>query len=205
MRHRWTDEEREIVRRDYKGTNASAEFIAYCLSAMTGERVTKYAVKGQVQRLGINTKPDRKPWSPEQDERLAELIGKYAPQRIARMMGRSINSVIVRAKRIGCSRRVRNGWFTKKEVCEILGVDHKLVQRWIDSRQLRASWHNETRPQKSGKSYWHIEEKHLKDFLLRYPTELVGRNVDLVLILDIVAGIRTGGGERCLKLTRVKT
>ena len=39
-KHQWTDEEREIVRRDYKGTNASSQAIA----ARIG--VTMCAVKG---------------------------------------------------------------------------------------------------------------------------------------------------------------
>jgi len=50
MKHHWIDEELEFVRRDYKGTNKSAEEIALNLG------VTKWAVKGQVQKLGGNRK-----------------------------------------------------------------------------------------------------------------------------------------------------
>jgi hypothetical protein len=186
--HRWTDEERQIVRRDYKGNNASAEAIARYLSALTGDRITIWAVRGQVQKLGI-AKIMRKNWDPEEDERLAELISTYPPAKVAKMMHRGINSVVLRAKRLGCSRRARNGWFTKKDVCGICGVDHHIVQRWIDQGLLKASWHNDRRPQKDGSAYWHIEEKDFKRFVCRYPGELQGRNVDLIVLVDILVGV----------------
>jgi len=72
-KHHWTDEEREIVRRDYRGTNASAEAIAHRL----GRGITKWAVKGQVQMMGI-AKVHRNGWSPKEDERLGQLITRYA-------------------------------------------------------------------------------------------------------------------------------
>jgi len=187
--HRWTEEELLIVRRDYQGTMRSAAAIAQYLSAMTGENITMYAVTGQVQKLGISF-IRRKSWTTDEDERLSDLIGKYDPKKIARIMGRSVNSVVVRSKRLGCSRRARNGWFTKREVCEILGVDHRLAQAWIDAGKLKASWHHDAKPQQKGGACWHVEEKDLRDFLRRYPTELVGRNVDLVTIVHILAGIK---------------
>lgn len=183
-KHHWTDEEREIVRRDYKGTNASAEAIAHRL----GNGITKWAVKGQVQMIGL-AKVHRNGWSPEEDERLGQLITRYAPNTVAKMMGRGVNSVVVRAKRLGYSRRVRDGWFTKTEVCEILGVDHKWVQQRIDAGQLKASWHNGTKPTNKGSACWHIAEQDLKAFIQRYPLELTGRNVDLFTIVEILAGL----------------
>lgn len=182
MSHKWTDEEREIVRRDYRGTNSSAEAIGDRLG------VSWCAVKGQVQKMGI-TKVHRYSWTPEEDEILTELIHRYAPGKIAKMMGRGVNSVVVRSKRLGLSRRVRDGWFTKEEVGKILGVDHKWLQQRIDSGQLKASWHNGRKPSKSGSACWHIEEKDLKTFIRRYPQELVGRNVDILLIVSILAGV----------------
>jgi len=106
------------------------------------------------------------------------------------MMHRSINSVVVMSKRLGCSRRVRDGWFTKREVCEILGVDHKWVQRRIDSGVIKATYHfPDRRPAKIGYSCWHIEENDLRQFIRKYPQELTSRNVDLIMIVDILAGL----------------
>lgn len=185
--HVWTDEEREIVRRDYDGTNAGADRIAARLG------VTRYAVKGMAYKLGVGKITDRRRWTPEEDERLTELITQYAPKDVARLMGRGLNSVVVRSKRLGLSRRVRDGWYTKREVCEILGVDHGRVQRWMDSGELRAVPHGSVRPQQGGGALWHIREADLRAFIIRNAGELNGRNVDLVQIVDILTPLRAAG------------
>ena len=181
---KWTDEERDIVRRDYSHTDASAEAIAQRL------RRTTASVKGQVQRIGIAKRSDRHPWTPEEEERLAELIPKYAPVTVARMMHRSLNSVVVKVKRLKISRRVRDGWFTKRDICQILAVDHRWVQSRIDMGILPASYHYpNSKPQKNGSACWHIKEKDFREFIRRYPQDLLGRNVDLITIVDILAGV----------------
>lgn len=182
-KHNWTDEEREIVRRDYQHTHASRQEIASRLG------VGEYGVASQIQKMGIAKRSDRHPWSPREDVRLAELITQYAPITVARMMDRTENSIVVRSKRLSISRRFRDGWFTKKEVCEILGVDHKWLQKRIDNEQLKARWHNGTKPTNCGSACWHIKEKDLREFIRRYPQDLTSRNVDLILIVDILVGV----------------
>ena len=181
--HRWTEEEREIVRQEYRNTHKSRRELAAKLG------VTEYAVAAQVSRMGLGKRTDRRPWTPEEDELLRELIPRKSVPGIARTMGRSVNAVTVRAKRIQASRRVRDGWYTKREVCEILGMTHKWVQRRIESGRLKATWHHERQPQQDGSGSWHIEEKDLKRFIRRYPEELNGRNVDLVQVVAILAGV----------------
>jgi len=181
--HKWTDEEREIIRSDYKHTHKSRQELASRLG------VTQYAVAGQIAYMGVARRDDRHLWTPEEKERLADLLQRYCPRRVARLMHRSINSVVVMSKRLGVSRRIRNGWFTKAEVCKILGMDHKWVQRRIDSGALVASYHYEHRPTQKGGSAWHIEEKTIRDFLRRYPEELNARNVDMIMVVDILAGV----------------
>lgn len=190
--HKWTEEEEAIVKRDYQGNSASIERISNRLSALAGFTITPCAVKGQVSKLGLS-KIYRKTWTPEEDEELKKLIHKYPVHQIAKKMKRGLNSITVRAKRLHFSLRVRDGWFTKQEVCEITGVDHRVVQRWIDSRRLKASWHNVTRPKQSGSAMWHIQGKDLRNFIRRYPGEL-GRNIDLVIIVDLLVGIGSTNG-----------
>jgi len=177
--HRWTDGDRDFVRANYTGHRASCEHIAATL------HVSWLAVRAQVQKLGI-ARIVRKYWRPEEDERLGRLIHQYRPEVVARMMHRGLNSVVLRAKRLHYSRRVRDGWFTKKEVCEILGEDHHWVQHRIDSGALKASYHYGHRPGKKGGAAWHIDERDLREFIIKYPDELTGRNVDMVILMDIV-------------------
>ncbi len=189
INHKWTDDERAIIRRDYKHSRASYQRLAEYFSHLTREKITPEAVKGQIQIMGIAKSDDRHPWSPKEDDKLRDLIHAFCPRVVARMMHRSINSVVVRSKRLSISRRCRNGWFTKQEIMGILGHDHKWVQRRIDSGALPANYHYEHRPSQKGSSAWHIEEKDLKKFIKTYPEELVGCNIDIMMIVEIISGV----------------
>ena len=181
--HKWTDDERDIIRRDYKHTRRSRRELAARLG------VTEYGVAGQISSMGIARSEDRRPWTPQEKEILAMLIPQYCPRVIARKMHRSLNSVVVMAKRINAPRRYREGWFTKREVCEILGHDHKWLQARIDSGALRATSHYGGTPSQKGMSAWHIREEDLVRFIRKHPQELVGCNIDIILIVELLAGI----------------
>ena len=195
-KHKWTDEERDIVRREYNGHNSSSILIAAKLSYLAGERITPCGVKGQVQKLGIAQ--DKSPrWTPEEEETLKDMITQYAPITIAKKLHRSLNAVVVKSKRLHCSRRVRDGWFTKMEVCEICGVDHHKVQRWIDAGELEAKPHKDgSIPQKESGACWEISEENLVKFLRQNASELQGRNVDLFQIVNLLSGVLATGLER---------
>jgi len=93
------------------------------------------------------------------------------------------------ATRLQVSRLIREGWFTKREVCEILAHDHKWVQARIDSGALKATYHYGSRPTQKGMSAWHIREHDLVQFIRRYPQELMGCNIDIIMIVELLAGI----------------
>ena len=175
VNHRWTKEERELLRREYRKTQESRRELAARLG------VSEFAVAAQITRMGIAKVIDRRPWTPEEDERLRRLMPHKSVRRIAKIMHRSINSVAVRAKRIQAFRHIREGWYTREEVCEILGRDPRWVQRRIDNGTLKATHHH-------GHD-WHIEERDLRAFIRTYCHELNGRNVDLVQVVAILAGI----------------
>ena len=185
-KHRWTEEERNIVRREYEHSRESAKRIAEYLG------VTEFAVKGQVSAMGLGNHDNRHPWTPKEEEKLKRLLRRWGPRMVAVKMHRSLNSVVLKAKRLNIQRRTRDGWFTKKDVCEILGVDHRWVQARIDSGALKAYYHYGTKPSKYGMSAWHIEEADLKEFIRRYPQELIARNLDMIMIVDILAGVVNG-------------
>jgi len=187
----WTDEERAVIRRDYKHSRESARQIAEYLTRVTGDRITQFAVRGQVTIMGIAKSDDRHPWSPQEDEKLMELIPSFSPRAVAKKMHRSINSIVVRSKRLCISRRVRNGWFTKSETMAILGHDHKWIQRRIDSGALVATYHYGHRPTQRGGSAWHIAERDLRKFIKTYPEELVGCNIDIITIVEIISGVNS--------------
>ena len=194
--HQWTDEEREIIRRDYQHTHESRRRIADFLSLRCGETVTEFAVAGQITIMGIAKRDDRRPWTEKEKEHLAELLHKYSPRDVAKIMHRSLNSVTVKARRMHISRRIRDGWFTKLEVCEILGMDHKWVQRRIDSGAIKASYHSDIKPSQKGMAMWHINAEDLTEFIRRYPEELNARNVDFIMVVELLAGVINGQHQK---------
>ncbi len=179
--HRWTDAEREIVRRDWQGNRASCAQIAQKLG------VTIYGVKGQAARMGImkNKSPD---WTPAEIEILESMIHRYPPLTIARRLHRSLNAVVIKSRRLHFSLRIRDGWYNKLEVCEILGVDHHWVQSRIDSGKLKASRRTDVKPSTLGSACWQILHKDLRDFIINNACALTGRNVDLFQIVSILTG-----------------
>lgn len=194
--HIWTEEDDMILRRDYRNDKASALEIARRLSR-PGDIVTEKAVKRRAYFLGLARKNDnkRKPWTPEEDALLEDLVRRYSLQEVARRLRRSLNSVKVRAVRLGLNVRAGREWYTKSDVCAILGVDGKWLQRRIESGALKATWHHGHEPKQGGSAAWRITPEDLREYIRTYAHELQGRNVDLIVIVDLLAGLKYDGAE----------
>jgi len=202
-KHKWTKEELDYVRVHYLGTNKSAQDIANVIG------VTFAAVKGQVQNLGVAKNTDyRKSWTREEEKQLRAMIHTHSVRHIALTMHRGIGSITNKIKRLRLHRRYRTGWYTKAEVCEILGVDHKWVQRRIDWRHLKATYHDGQRPSSKGMRRWHIDAIDLANFIRRHAREINSRNVDLpeiVFLLDLpLSENGNGNGKRRKSSCQVK-
>ena len=182
--HHWTQEERETVKREYQGTLKSRRELAAVLE------VSEFAVAGQIARMGLCNASDRTKWTPEEDKLLIELVPQLSMDKIAKQMNRSINAVTTRSKRLKTSRRTKGNWHTLKEVTDILGKDRRWVLRRIEDGRLKATPHYWTTPNDAGNSYWRINRNDLKVFIQTYPHELNGRNVDLITVVDILAGLK---------------
>ena len=118
-------------------------------------------------------------------------MSRYHPTRVANIMRRGVNSVVIRSKRLCISRKVKDGWYNKKEVREIFGVDHHWLQHRIDSGAIVATPHGNIKPSKHGGGCWHIEQGALRCFIRLYPQELVGKNIDIIQIVNILVGLET--------------
>ena len=184
LAHEWTPEERDFLRREYGKGRVSLQQIA----AKFG--VTQSTVKHEARRLGL-TKPapwavKAAPWTDEEDRLLLYLMGHYRPQTIARKLGRSVRAVSMRANKLGMSFRDRYGWYSQKEAASILGVDEHWLRARIENGALKAQWAGSGRSRNSPRR---ISRRALRTFIRRYAGELVGRNYDLLELVDVLAGL----------------
>lgn len=90
-------------------------------------RITRLCAAG---RLDILARFYHRLWSDDDLEYLQEHWGRVADDEVARHLNRSISAVVLKAKRLGISRR-ENVW-TATNVAELFGVNIKTVVRWID-------------------------------------------------------------------------
>lgn len=169
--HAWTEDEREFLRLGYKGTIQSLKDLAKEFG------LSDSSIRGQLSRMGLIKLEGR--WSQEEQEFLEENFARLPLTTLSKKLHRGVNAVAAKAYRLEVSRRVRDGFFTMRDVSRILGVD----ERWIE-RRIRNGFEIDMHPPKR------ISEEALRDFIRRYPEELTGHNVDFVMLVDILAGMK---------------
>lgn len=182
--HNWTVEERDFLRREYRYTIQSLKELA----AKMG--LTDSSIRQQLTRMGLLKLTGR--WTEAEEAFLVENYSRLSLLTISRKLHKSSNAVVGKAHRLRVTSRVRDGWFTMQEVSRILGVDQSWIRRRMSNGfQLEMGPHDPGRPPVKG-SYapWHISEEALRDFIRRYPEELTGHNVDFVMLVDILAGVK---------------
>lgn len=183
--HYWTEEEDMLLRQEYRHSIESLRTLGKRLG------VTENSVRQRLTRLGILRQAVR--WTPSELEFLEENYNKKSNKVLAKLLHKSVNSVVAKAHRLQVKKRNRDGWFTKTEVANILGVD----AGWITRRLKNAQCNLEMQPFDTDKlpkagyyNSWKISEKSLRDFIRTYPEELTGCNVDFTMLVDILAGIK---------------
>jgi len=183
--HYWSSGEDMILRQNYKHTMESLRQLADKLG------VTEDSCRQRLTRLGILRQAVR--WSESELRILENNYDKKSNKVLAKMLHKSQNSIVAKANRLRMKKRNRDGWFTKTEVANILGVDMGWITRRMKNGQCKLEmtpFDNERVPSKGHYDSWRISEKALRDFIRTYPEELTGCNVDFVMLVDILAGIK---------------
>lgn len=177
--HQWTEDDIGLLRLFYDGTRKTNEMIA----GLTG--ATILGVKGKASYLGLmHEKPPL--WTDRELKYLREFCHEKSTRMMSHELKRSPNAVKIKCVRLHLQLRLRDGWYDKMDVCEMLGVDHHKVQAWIERGDLKARWHDpESKPGAKGMAMWHIDAEDLKAFIVCHCQELQGRNIDLFSILDL--------------------
>jgi hypothetical protein len=183
--HAWTVDELHYLKTNHKFTRASRRDIAAALGLTVGQ------VSAQIHRMGlVRLSGSRRPWTEEEEQRLQNMAGAMPARHIARELRRSAGSVRGKLSEMGLSSRDRADWYTLGEAAEVLGMDERAVRRHIDAHRLKASWYHGRQPgPRAGSAAWCIRREDLRAFCRRYPGLLQHRRVDMLSLVDILAGV----------------
>lgn len=200
--HEWTPEEDLVLRRRYPETflrKRPGHLTAGKLASMLN--VPLSALRTRVAALGLSRVLEKgEPWTEAEDEYLlanAHLAVKtLAGKMRARGWTRSPNSICSRRSFLG-ARVSRTGHaYTLRELAELMGVSHVVVQRWIRLGYLRAGVRGDTLNACGGPGdRYAIQPCYVYDFIAAHPTAFHLLHVDQLWLIDLLTtrGYRDAG------------
>lgn len=145
----------------------------------------RWYIKRQAARLGLTMHMDRRPWTRAEMDLLDKLVGRVTSATIAKRLRRPESSVVNKLKRMGTSRRVRDG-YTMRELELCLGEDHHKIAQWIKNGWLQDRLQGTRRHDGNGNEIHRIREKAILNFIRDYPQEINLGKVDQTWFLDLV-------------------
>jgi hypothetical protein len=145
----------------------------------------RWYIKRQTARLGLTLHTDRRPSTASEMNLLEKLVGHVSSATIAKRLHRPESSVVNKLKRIGTSRRVRNG-YTMRELELCLGEDHHKITQWIKNGWLQDRLQGTRRHDGNGNDIHRVREKDILTFIRNHPQEINLGKVDQTWFLDLV-------------------
>ena len=128
---------------------------------------------------------DRKTWTRREMDILEKLVGRVSSATIAKRLHRPESSIVNKLKRMGTSRRVRDG-YTMRELELCLGEDHHKIATWIKNGWLQDRLQGTRRHNGNGEDIHRIQEDDIVDFIRNHPQEISLGKVDQIWFLDLV-------------------
>lgn len=174
----WTQQELDFLKVSYKGTKGNVFSVQQSIKRMFGIDRTYYAIRHKAKDLELTKHRSRK-WSKLQESELENLASEMPVKKIALKMNRTLHSIRNKCNELGIKTGTpgRCNWYTQQDLVHIFGVCNTTILRWIKNKELIAD--------KQGSSY-KISIKDLRNFIIKYPFEFTGRNVDMIQIVDIL-------------------
>lgn len=183
MTYTWRPELDTFLKAHYFGGLNRRFQVLNRMVRMTG--LPRWYIKRQAARLGLTMKMDRRPWTATELKLLEHLVGRVSAATIAKRLHRPESSVVNKLKRLGTSRRVREG-YTMRDLEQCLGEDHHKISTWIANGWLRDRLQGTRRRGGNGNDIHRIREKDVLHFLKNHPQEINLGKVDQVWFLDLV-------------------
>jgi hypothetical protein len=182
-KHVWRPEYDEYLKKHYYGGLKRRFQVLNRMIRETG--LPRWYIKKRAAQLGLTMHQDKRPWTAGEEEIIQRLIGKNSAFTIANRLKRTETSVVLKIKRMGLSRRVRNG-YTMRDVELCLGEDHRKIQQWVGNGWLTDRLQGTHRHGGNGRDIHRFQEKDILEFLRRHPEEINLGKVDAIWFLDLV-------------------
>lgn len=125
----WTDEELAFLRENW-GKLPHAEIARHLSRSIP-------SINGKAGVLGLRRKKEP-PWTEEDIRFLRENWGRLSIRQLAKKLNRTVHGILVKSRRLKLGPIHDQSCFDKREICELLGVDHRKVGRWIEAGLLKA-------------------------------------------------------------------
>lgn len=180
----YTLEQIEFIRCNYRGDHISLEYCA----KMLGLKPRRISYLISLHGLGLKKQRSNKVWDDKLKDKLVKLAENHTQIEAASILNVALSQIQYWSFCLQIHWVKNREWYSLKDVCSIINRNHNIVRKFMQSGILRAEMHvNNT----SRIAIHRISRENLKDFLLRYPSEISPR-CDILQILDIV----TDGGLR---------
>lgn len=114
--------------------------------------------------MGLRRKKEPR-WTSEDIQFLRENWGKLTYRQLANRLGRTINGILVKSKKLKLGPIHDQSCFDKCEICELLRVDHRKVDRWIASGLLKAKVAKTARKYGKSRNIIEVNPEELLRFL----------------------------------------
>ena len=152
------------------------------------------AVGRAARQLGLSRPwpKDRREWTADEVAFVRRWAGKRSPKWMAHRMERGPTSIVLKIRRLGLSRRVRDG-YSAHDLAPLFGVDPKTVIRWIRLGWLAAKRRGTAHPNDA----YSVDQSDLLPFIRAHRGEIDLRKVDQDWFLDIVLGQQCEPGDHC--------
>ena len=183
LKHIWRPEYNDYLRAQYYGGLNRRFQVLNRMIRETG--LPRWYIKKQAARLGLTMHHDKHPWIAAEEAMIERLVGTVSASTIAKRLKRSETSVVLKLKRMGLSRRVRNG-YTMRDLELCLGEDHHKIQQWVANGWLRNRLQGTRRHDGNGRDIHRFQERDILEFLRRHPEEINLGKVDSIWFLDLV-------------------
>jgi len=183
LKYQWLPQHETYMRANYHGGLRQRGSVIKELARQTS--FPRWFIKRQARRLGLTMHQDRRPWTAKELDTLDRLLGKVSAATIAKRLGRTETSIVMKIKALGHSRRITEG-YTMRDLEACLGEDHHKIKRWIGSGWLRDHLQGTKRVNGIGRDINRFREDDLLDFLKRHPQEINLGKVDAIWFLDLV-------------------